>query len=294
MERILIAITIVTMLAGAASASTTTAVGVASFGAGSQEDPSWARVEGSGTHHSGWAQAQTWASHGVLKVDAASEMTFMTGPDNFNSVYGSSATSTARFHDYLVVGGGTPGSAGWLTFGMQVQGLLYATATANPASHGATHWELRVNAGGQVTSIYHYLTRYGDGTRWETSGGHAGATPYATHWFTVPIVFGNSLSLDVKLDGHTEANAHAGASDSFAGGLVALGHSVVWAGIPAVSLADLTPMAAFSVVSASGTDYVPSMVPEPAAWMLWLGGTLALAGRWQWQRRRGAGRCRHH
>lgn len=287
MERSLFAI-VVAVLAGAASATTGTAVSVASFGTGTRHDPSWARVEGSGTHHSGWAQAQAWADHGVLQIDAASEMTFLTGPNNFNSVYTSSATSTARFQDYLIVGGGTPGSAGWLTFGMQVTGLLDATATADPYSAGSANWELRVNAGGQVSSIHHVLTRWGDGTGYEVSGGHAGATPYATHWFTVPIVFGNSLSLAVRLEGRSVASAHAGASDSFAGGLVALGHSVVWAGIPAVSLADHTAVAAFSVVSASGTDYVPSMVPEPAAWMLWLGGAVALVGLRQ--RRGAAGR----
>ena len=136
---------------------------------------------------------------------------------------------------------------------------------------GAANWELRLNIDGQTSAIYRNLSRFADGSGSDVSGGYAGASPFDTHWFTVPMQFGTPWSIDVQLNITSVARINAGGVDGSAAGLVDLGHSAYWAGISLVTLQDGTPTA-FTATAASGTDYIPSMVPEPTTWVLMLAG----------------------
>ena len=253
----------------AATSTSTTASSVSS----QQSNPFHSQAQSSGTHHAGSAEANALAEYGVLKVDAEASMSFYTGPNNFISVYTSHATANSRFSDSIVFGGGAANTPGWVTFGIDVNGTQDASADGALAAFtfGAANWELRLNIDGQTSAIYRNLSRFADGSGSDVSGGYAGASPFDTHWFTVPMQFGTPWSIDVQLNITSVARINAGGVDGSAAGLVDLGHSAYWAGISLVTLQDGTPTA-FTATAASGTDYIPSMVPEPTTWVLMLAG----------------------
>jgi hypothetical protein len=277
-----------TMVAGLlacspALATTSTSTNATSF-LSQQSDPFRAEAQSNGTHHAGSAEANALANHGVLKVDSESSMSFYTGDNNSNSVYSSHATANSRFSDFIVFGGGPANTVGWVTFGVDVTGTQLASAIGGleAYTHGVANWELRVNLNGQTSVIYRNLRRTADGSFSDVSGGYAGASPFDTHWFTAPMLFGSVSSIDVQLNAASNATINAAAVDGAAFGLIDLGHSAHWAGISGVTLADGTPVA-FTATADSGTDYIPSMVPvpvpEPGTWVLMLAGMVFVCRR---------------
>lgn len=107
------------------------------------------------------------------------------------------------------------------------------------------------------------------------SGPLPGAVAYEQRFvWGLPVAIGVTLVADLEITGLNNGSAN---------GYFDLSHSAAWGGILGVrdDTGMLVPPQAYALSAASGTDYrgAVSAIPEPGAWLLFLGGTLALGAR---------------
>jgi hypothetical protein len=219
-------------------------------------------VSGSASDGAGSAgDAFTFADHGVIKLKG-----FATGAMRSSSVgsFGDIVTITSP-----EVANGTSGS---FQVSIAVDGLL-------ATSGGFVTWIAKVEY--STSSALLSPAIHVDGL--QTATGYVGDS-FGLHVGTVPFVYGRPLLVAASLTGTAE---------TFVSGFEAgydLSRSFYWNGITSVTAGGL-PVASYSIVADSGTDYlqsfVPAPVPEPANAVLLVPGIALI-----WAQRRLARRIR--
>ena len=238
-------------------------------------------AQGGSTTATGYASA----SYGVLKTNASS-ISSPKGP-------GSPATVNAYFNDSIVFSSdGLNGQAGFATIPI---GYNWALNTAGASGNVVA--DLNIRLGGTVIAYVGESLRLqcSTPTNCQTtrsfqrvynipgSGIFYGDTPASVVPITVPIVFGQTYALQVRLGSSAASGSLAdlggeGESDA--------SHSYYWGGISAITDASGRAVAA-TLSSVSGTDYLNAFapaVPEPAGaalLMVGLGVVAALRRRRQ-------------
>lgn len=226
-----------------------------------------------GIHFRGEAAAHALADYGVLKVDGATRTWFYMGEGFVQPYYTSTARSKASFTDYLTFAGMPAGTAGTLTFELLVNGT-HDTLAAGPWGFGTTGWQLDLRVAGQPFQLYHRETIAVNPTEGTTFTVVDSGGAFSKHRFEVPISFGQAVTVDARMEAWATAHVTVFATDSHFSAAYDLGNSAYWAGIVGVEVGG-QPVE-FTVSSASGADYLATMVPEPTPSALFLAGILAL------------------
>ncbi len=202
-----------------------------------------------------FGSGSTWVQYGVIKLEGE-----FAGSGN--------TLSRGIFRDDLTfdVPGLARGTPVDVTFSIQVQGDLEVGLTTGIAQ---AKWDLSADLGGGVFDLRRGATLFNDG-----SGGSPtlSGAPFGTFEATVRLATGYAAPLYVELQGVAQAAYnHTYARNS---ATYDLGHSLYWGGISGVSV-NGQAVAAYTLSSASGTDYSLSLapaVPEPTSALLLFAG----------------------
>jgi hypothetical protein len=192
--------------------------------------------------------------------------------------------------DVTFTAAGLTGQAGIVNGSVLVDGALSVSTTDATVGNARASWEFTAQfiVDGQIKS-----STGASGILQVGSAGLSGQPAVSRIVpFSIPLVFGQTGQLLLQLNTSAAGVARPAGSPGTPGYLLPVvsgasslfSNTVTWQGVESVTLADGTPVDAWSVSSASGVDYALP-IPEPASALLSLVGLFGLAVR---SRRRGS------
>jgi hypothetical protein len=224
------------------------------------------------------AGATASSSMGLLHLSST-----MDTPGGSTSLF-PAAIGQAGFGDTLTVSlQGQEGKAAFLLLDLQVHGVLDAGRNA-----GSSAFQVAVTKNNSLLSASNPGYERGSGNEigtdrqipaWKASSFPPPTGPLSEHQvinevvtFSVPVTIGTSFEMVVLGLSLSATRSQSGASLSSSD----FSQTVRWSGIHGLLL-NGSPVAGYSVTSASGVDWTAAAaVPEPAPWMLFGAGALLL------------------
>lgn len=224
-----------------------------------------------------------------LVANSTSQLTLGPPVGSRVSVFYSDGFASGSFSDQFVLSSpsAVAGSMGFATVALSVTGSLdgYGTGTSDGRNvgGGSSRWSasIRLEGSNAVGRWEGWQSLTVDMWNRVLDGN---AVP-GTQVFTVPVVFGDLLSLRINAEVKAQSAVAANDPGPFflqGGAVAALGHTIAWGGVLALADASGAPITQFSALSqTSGFDYANAYlqaVPEPASYALMLAGLAALGG----------------
>jgi len=285
-----------TLVAYAGSTATVSGTACGTF-----SDPSAISIDCAVAPGSGavYAAATSYSAPGVIKIAGSASVSEVESGGRAQSL-SALAQSDASFSDALSFSGFAQGTTALLTYGIVVRGTTsanlvnYINAQGNATlSQTSEDFELYTSVGSQLNHYSFYRNtalQAGETTQSESTLNNVAADLFGVRYFTVPITFGNAVSLTMRGTGLAAASV----SYIFLGGFAQasanyqLGNSMYWGGVQSLTVNGRD--VAYNVTSASGADYSKSFepavavaIPEPSSVALMLLGLIATAFAVRWK-----------
>lgn len=183
----------------------------------------------------------------------------------------------------MTFGGVAAGTELLVSYSFFTDGNLGATCTGDTAASSPcalSAWSAAFTLNGRLHQVGQDVTQAPNGSATNMSkvdGIEVADPPLGLFTFLTSVTADTPFTLIGSALGSVRAGMTENQVASTGSSFVDFAQSVYWAGVNSVTLVDGTPVD-YTLTSASGTDYSGSLapIPEPATWILMLGGAAAL------------------
>lgn len=231
------------------------------------------------TSTAGWAAN---AGFGIYQVTASSSLSNVPPLGTPTPLaFGVGASGTARSNDTLTLDvPGLTGQRGLITASMRVDGFMVG-AVSSPLASTSASWALEaqvvqggtLRGGGSASGEYRIVAG--------VPGGESFVDRLVT--ITAEVVIGTPFVLDIQLRAAASATVRPDGAPGTPTYLLPVtassnsnfGNTALWNGVQSITLANGTVATNWTLGSLSGTPYALP-VPEPAAWLSFAAGLLAI------------------